>query len=143
MADGFISHWKAVADRPNDPDHWAGRKFTDTPKLVFTRTLDTSEWPNTELAKGDLTDEVNRLKSREGGDMIVYGGASFVSSLINEGLIDEYYLFMNPVALGSGLTIFDGLEKPRELLLTSSAKYDCGIVLQRYEPKLTGQSHNA
>lgn len=143
MAGGFISHWAAVAADPDNPDYWAGKKFTDTPKVVFTKTLDRSEWPNTELAKGDLVDEVNMLKNRDGKDLIVYGGAGFVTSLIKAGLIDEYHLFVNPVALGKGLTIFEGLEKPREMVLTESTGYDCGIVGHRYLPKGAGQSQTA
>ncbi len=143
MAGGFISHWAAVAADPDNPDYWAGKKFTDTPKIVFTKTLERSEWPNTELAKGDLADEINKLKNQDGKDIIVYGGASFVTSLIKAGLIDEYHLFVNPTALGKGLTIFEGLEKPREMILTDSTRYDCGIVEHRYEPKRAGQSVNA
>jgi len=143
MTDGFIKHWSTVAADPDDPDQAWGKKFTDTQKIVFTKTLERSEWPNTELAKGELVDEVNRLKDQDGGDIIVYGGAEFVTSLIKAGLIDEYYLFVNPTALGEGLTIFNGLEKPRELMLASSTPYDCGIVVQRYQPKHAGRSQTA
>jgi dihydrofolate reductase len=74
----------------------------ETPKIVFTKSLNKSEWPNTEIATGDIKDEITKLKSKEGGgDIIVYGGASFDSSLIKENLIDEYYLFINPVAIGN------------------------------------------
>lgn len=143
MADGFIKHWSAVAVNPADPEHAWGKKFSDTPKIVFTKTLKRSDWPNTELANGELADEVNRLKNQAGGDIIVYGGAEFVASLIKAGLIDEYHLFVNPTALGTGLTIFNGLEKPRELVLAGSTRYECGIVVHRYEPKRAEQSQTA
>lgn len=140
MADGFISHWAKVAEDPDDPEYWAGKKFTDTPKVVFTKTLDKSEWPNTELAKGDLADEINKLKDGEGKDIIVYGGAEFVTSLVKAGLIDEYYLFINPTALGKGLTIFNDLENRQDLILARSTPFECGIVVQVYEPKRAGQA---
>ena len=143
MTDGFINHWTAVAANPDDPDHVWGKKFIDTPKIVFSRALDRSEWPNTVIAKSYLADEVDKLKKQEGGDIIAYGGAEFDTSLINAGLIDEYHLFINPIALGNGLTIFNGLEKPRELVLASSTPYDCGIVVQRYEPKRAEQAQTA
>jgi len=79
----------------------------NTPKIVFTRMLDKSTWNNTILATGNLTEEINNLKNQKGKDIIVYGGAGFVSSLIKEGLIDEYYLIINPVTIGSGITIFN------------------------------------
>jgi dihydrofolate reductase len=134
MTDGFINYWSSVVENPDSPEYPFGKKMIDTPKVVFTKTLEKSEWPNTELAKGDLSNEVNRLKKKEGGDIIVYGGAGFVTSLIKAGLIDEYYLFINPTALGSGLTIFDGLEKKQDLTLEDSIRFDCGIVVQVYKP---------
>jgi dihydrofolate reductase len=62
LAQGFIPHWAAVAADPGNPEVMAGRKYTDTPKVVFTRTLGHSEWDNTVLASGDLATEINHLK---------------------------------------------------------------------------------
>jgi dihydrofolate reductase len=142
MADGFIKHWTAVAANPDDESYEFGKKMIDTPKIVFSKTLGSSEWENTQIAS-DLEEEVSKLKNGEGGDIIAYGGAGFDTSLIKAGLIDEYHLFINPTALGEGLTIFQGLEKPRELVLTSSTPYKCGIVVQRYEPKRAEQAQKA
>ena len=142
MADGFIKHWTAVATNPDDEGHVFGKKMIDTPKIVFSKTLGSSEWENTQIAS-DLEEEVSKLKNSEGGDIIAYGGAGFDTSLIKAGLIDEYHLFINPTALGEGLTIFQGLENPRELLLTSSTPYKCGIVVQRYQPKRAEQAQKA
>ena len=69
-------------------------------KVVFTKTLQKSPWDKTDLAKGDIKDEINKLKNQEGKDLIVYGGSSFVSSLIRDGLIDEFHFFINPIAIG-------------------------------------------
>lgn len=89
---------------------------------------------NTEIATGDLKDKITKLKNQqEGGDIIVYGGASFDSSLIRENLIDEYYLFVNPVAIGNGKTIFKDLKEIRKLSLIESIPFDSGIVLLHYE----------
>ena len=142
MADGFIKHWTAVAANPDDEGHVFGKKMIDTPKIVFSKTLGSSEWENTQIAS-DLEGGVAKLKNSEGGDIIAYGGAGFDTSLIKAGLIDEYHLFINPTALGEGLTIFQGLENPRELLLTSSTPYKCGIVVQRYQPKRAEQAQKA
>ena len=135
MAGGFISHWSQVANDPNNPLYAAGKKFTDTPKVVFTKTLEKSEWSNTAIATGDLASEITRLKNQNGKDMIVYGGASFVSALIKEGLIDEFHLFINPAVLGKGLTIFKDVDHKQGLALVNSASFECGIVLLHYEPK--------
>jgi dihydrofolate reductase len=136
MADGFIRHWTSMLSRPNDESYTFAKKMIDTPKVVFTRTLDTSDplvmgWYNTTLAKGDLVEEVNAQKNMGGNDIIVYGGANFVSNLIAENLIDELHLFVNPAAIGNGLRIFNQRTK---LLLQESTHYECGIVVSIYTP---------
>jgi dihydrofolate reductase len=113
----------------------AGKKYTDTEKVVFTKTLDKSDWDNTVLAKGAFVTEINNLKSQDGGDITAYGGAQFVSSLIKARLIDEYHLFINPTAIGKGLTIFGGLNSILNLNLTNSKRFDCGIIVNIYTPK--------
>jgi dihydrofolate reductase len=94
MTDGFVSHWSDLMTKPDDPFYAFAKKMIETPKVVFTKTLNKSEWVNTDIATGDLTDEINKLKRKNGKDIIVYGGASFDSSLIKAGLIDEYHLFV-------------------------------------------------
>jgi dihydrofolate reductase len=135
LAQGFIPHWAGVAADPQHPEFKAGQKFTDAHKVVFTRTLNKSEWGNTVLAKGDLVDEITRLKKQNGQDIIAYGGATFVSALIKQGLIDEYHLFVNPTAIGSGLAIFKDLAGKQKFALVKATAFDCGIVVLHYEPK--------
>ncbi len=135
MTGEFISYWSNVMGKPDDPEYPFAKKMRETPKVVFTKTLNKSEWINTELATGDLNDEINRLKNRDGGDIIVYGGASLDSSLIKEKLIDEFYLFVNPVAIGNGKTIFKDLSEIQKLTLIESIAFDSGIVLLHYEAK--------
>jgi dihydrofolate reductase len=134
MASGFIDHWANVVNNPEDPSHSFGKKMIDRHKTVFTHTLEKSEWDNTDLATGDLVNEVNRLKQQPGKDIIVYGGAGFVSSLIKAGLIDEYHLFVNPAAIGKGMAIFGSLEKTRKLSLVKASPFECGIVVLCYKP---------
>ena len=132
MTDGFVNYWEDVVNnKPGSPNFLLAKKMVDTPKVVFTKTLDKSTWNNTTLAKGNLADEISNLKKQKGKDIIVYGGADFVSSLIKEGLIDEYHLFIDPVAIGSGLTIF---KERTNLELVKATPYSCGIVVLLYEP---------
>jgi len=131
--EGFISHWKQAAEDPKDSRFAYASKINATHKVVFTKTLEKSEWDNINLAKGDLADEVNRLKSGKGKDMIVYGGASFVSALIKERLIDEFLFFINPVAIGNGISIFNQLDDRQNMRLVKATSYDCGIVVMNYK----------
>jgi dihydrofolate reductase len=133
MADEFISHWTQVVANPNDPSHEFGKKMMDTPKVVFTETLTASKWANTVLAKGDLTEDVNRLKRQKGKGLIAYGGASFDTALVNAGLIDELHLFVNPTIIGKGMSIFDSVSKNQNLKLAKSIPFECGIVVLCYE----------
>lgn len=135
LAEGFIPHWSAAAEIANEEQVFA-LKMSETSKVVFTKTLESADWSNTVLAKGNLADEINTLKNQEGGDIIVYGGGTFVSSLINEGLIDEYHLFVNPAILGSGMPIFQSLSATQSLVLKQAQGFDCGITLLYYEQKI-------
>jgi dihydrofolate reductase len=135
LAEGFIPHWASVAANPDHLEFTAGQKFTATPKVVFTKTLDQSAWDNTVLAKGDLVAEIANLKKQDGQDIIAYGGATFVSALIKHGLIDEFHLFINPAAIGNGMTIFNELDRTQNLTLVKSTAFDCGIIVLNYEPK--------
>ena len=131
MAYEFMSYWLKAVENPDDPNYEFARKMTDKPKIVFSKTLEKSDWPNTELAKGDLTAEVNAIKSKPGKDIIVYGGAGFVSGLLKEGLIDELYLVVNPVAIAAGMTIF---KERTNLKLVKATQYDNSKVVLQYEP---------
>jgi dihydrofolate reductase len=138
--EGFIGHWARVAENPNDPQAAFARKITSARKIVFTKTLDESApaaygWNNTAIANGDLVSEINKLKSQEGKDIIVYGGASFVSSLIKAGLIDEYHLFINPTVLGDGMPIFEELDSKLNLTFVDARPYDCGVTVLNYRQK--------
>ena len=135
MTDVFISYWSNVVNKPDDPWYEFAKKMIETPKVVFTKTLNKSRWINTDIARGDLIEEVSKIKSQNGRDIIVYGGASFDSCLIKEKLIDEFYLFINPVAIGNGMTIFKDLNEIQKYTLIESKAFECGIVLLRYEAK--------
>ena len=107
ITDGFVSYWSDIMmTKPDDSFYELAKKLMEIPKVVFTKTLKKSQWVNTTLATGDLTDEIMKLKSESGKAIVVYGGATFDSSLIKAGLIDEFHLFVDPAAIGSGMAIF-------------------------------------
>lgn len=128
LAQGFIPYWSS------HPEEEGADKINNTKKVVFTKTLEKSEWANTVLAKGDIVDEITTLKKQDGKDIIVYGGATFVSDLIKHRLIDEFHLFINPTAIGNGLPIFKELGSGQNLILKKSTAFTCGIVVLCYVP---------
>ncbi len=131
-AEDFIPHWKGVANNPKDSDYKFGKLLTDIPKVVFSNKLKTGKWDNTTIVKGDIVEEINVLKKKKGKDILVYGGSSFVSSLIQNGLVDEFYLLLNPVAVGNGQTIFKSLKDNLQLTLEKCEPFTCGTVLLCY-----------
>ncbi|MCW3123730.1 MAG: hypothetical protein JWQ38_3222 [Flavipsychrobacter sp.] len=132
MAPGFINYWAAEAKNEGSDQVAFAKKMTDTLKVVFTKTLERSEWEhNTEIAKGNLADEINNLKNRPGNDIVVYGGAEFVTNLVQEDLIDDLYIYINPVAIGNGLSIF---KARKDMKLVGATAYECGIVVHHYQP---------
>ncbi len=128
MTDEFIDYWTGV--KPESPEYEFAKKMIDIPKVVFSKTLKESRWINTMIAD-DLVKTVDELKARDGKDILAYGGAHFVSSLIENDLIDDYQLWVNPTAIGEGMSIFGGNTK---LKLTGSTPYECGIVVNTYKP---------
>jgi dihydrofolate reductase len=132
---GFIDHWAEMANKTGNPQSVFAKNVAKAHKVVFTKTLDRPIWPNTELARGDLAGEVNRLKAAEGKDMIVYGGASFAAALIKANLIDEYHLVINPSILGKGVPIFDKVTRRLDLSLIEANTYGDGIVVLIYKRK--------
>jgi dihydrofolate reductase len=133
--EGFIGHWADMAQRKDNPQSEFAGNITRAHKVVFSKTLKASRWDNTDLAKGDLAQEVDALKAKEGKDMIVYGGASFVSALIKARLIDEYHLVINPVILGNGLAIFDKTDGMINLSLMDAQAYEKGMTVLIYAAK--------
>ncbi len=133
LAQGFIPHWASNSELEG------ADKMNNTKKVVFTKTLDKPEtakgWDNAVLAKGNLVDEITALKKQPGKDIITYGGATFVAALIQHNLIDEFHLFINPSAIGVGMTIFKELEGKQDFQLIKSASFACGIVVLQYVPK--------
>ena len=128
----MASYWPTPQALKNDP--LVAEHMNGLPKVVFSRTLDKASWSNTTLVKGDLTQEVRRLKQEAGDDMAILGSGSIVSQLAQAGLIDEYQIAVNPVVLGKGRTLFEGIKDPLALKLTNTRTFGNGNVFLSYEP---------
>src|SRR5258706_9048980 len=90
MTRGFIKYWEHTITHAESPEYAFARKLVDMPKVVFSKTIDHGEGQNVRVENSDLSEAVNQLKRTPGKDIVVYGGATFVSSLIEKGLIDEW-----------------------------------------------------
>jgi dihydrofolate reductase len=130
----FVSFWPQVAVDPNAPQEakTMANELNEMNKVVFSRTLDEVNWVNSRLVKGDLIEEVRRLKQGEGADITIFGSGTIVQQLANAGLIDEYLIALTPVVLGAGKPLFQGVKK-MNLKLFESRDFPSGNVLLHYQ----------
>ena len=128
----MASYWPTPLAAQNDPI--VAKHMNSLPKVVFSRTMNRASWSNTKLVKDDMAAETRKMKREPGEDMAVLGSGSIVSQLAQEGLVDEYQIVVNPVVLGAGRTLFDGVTEKLALKLTKSRAFGNGNVLLCYEP---------
>ncbi len=131
----FVEFWPKVAANPTAPPDWKrqARFLSDTPKVVFSRTLKKADWKGTTIVRGDLRREIARLKRRPGKNLLVPGGVDFPRALIERDLVDEYLLSVVPVILGQGRDrLFGELKRPLKLKVGRSWTFRNGVVLQQY-----------
>lgn len=126
------SYWPTPQAAKNDPE--VAKGMNSLPKVVFSRTMDKATWSNTTLKKGDLADEVKKMKKGSGPHIAVLGSGSIVSQLAPEGLIDEYQIVVHPVVIGTGRTLFDSVKEKLALKRTRVRAFANGNVLLCYEP---------
>jgi dihydrofolate reductase len=111
--------------------------MNDVPKVVFSKTLTEGEatWPTTRIASGDLATEIAAIKEEPGPDVIAWGGAAFAAALAADDLIDEYRLAVQPVAVGSGQSLFGQVPAAQYLTLVEARPFACGVVVHIYTPR--------
>ena len=126
-------YWDTAEADPSNPEYALefARIWKNTHKIVFSKTLAQVQG-NATLSKGNIVEEIARLKTEPGKDLSV-GGASIASTLMGLGLIDEYWLYVQPVILGSGRPMFPALSSKINLRLLETRTFNSGVVLLRYQ----------
>ncbi len=125
--EGFAAAW------PSREGEFAD-KFNTMPKYVVSSTLEESEWNNSTVLKGDVAQEVAKLKQEHDGDIVVHGSAQLVQALVEHDLVDELRLMVFPVVLGSGKRLFGETSDKKPLRLVDSKTVGDGVVILIYEP---------
>lgn len=132
MTREFVDYWENVVDnQPDSKEYQLALLMVNLHKIVFSHTETDIKGRNLEVENGDLVTAIKALKAQPGKDIMVYGGVAFVSSLISKNLVDEYYIFQAPIAIGKGLSIFN---QQTVLKLESSTTYKNGKLLVKYLP---------
>jgi len=132
----MASYWPTPAAAEDDPV--VAERMNTMPKIVFSRTLARAEWQNTRLINENIAIEISKLKQQDGKDLIIFGSANLAGSLIQNGLIDEIRIMVNPIILGSGRSLFGGVSGRLGLKLLQTRAFHSGNVLLAYQPVLGG-----
>jgi dihydrofolate reductase len=125
--EGFAAAWPSVENDFAD-------KFNSMPKYVVSSTLQTAEWNNSTVLRGDVVEEVSKLKQEHDGDIVVHGSAQLAQTLLEHDLVDELRLMVFPVVLGSGKRLFGDTSDKKRLRLTDSKTVGDGVAILIYEP---------
>jgi dihydrofolate reductase len=130
--DMMAQYWPTAAAMKAAPH--VARGINQQQKIVFSRSLDRPTWNNTTVVKGDVPATVRQLKAEPGPNLVILGSGSIVQQLTAAGLIDEFQLVVNPVVLGQGRTMFEGVKQRVDLRRTGSRTFKNGNVLLSYAP---------
>jgi dihydrofolate reductase len=125
--EGFAAAW------PSRDGEFAD-KFNNMPKYVVSSTLSEPEWNNSTVLKGDVAEEVSKLKQRQDGDIVVHGSPQLVQTLVEHDLVDEFHLMVFPVVLGTGKRLFGATSDKKGLRLADSKTVGDGVAILIYEP---------
>jgi dihydrofolate reductase len=118
---------------PSAPAEEIADQMNNLPKVVFSRTLQSADWKNSSLVKSDAVAEISRLKQLPGKDIVILGSAGLASFLLQQGLIDEYRVILNPVFLGSGRPLFQDVKARLRLKLSRTKLFQSGVVVLYYQ----------
>lgn len=138
---GRVTYQEMASYWPNSDDAYAP-PMNDIPKVVFSKTLRDAEagWPETRVARGDLSAEIADVKAEPGDNVIVWGGGRLAGALAAADLIDEYRLLVQPMVVGRGQALFDQLPNSRHLDLVDTVPFPSGIVVSTYRTQPCSRS---
>lgn len=129
------SYWPKAGQQPNatkhDIEHSAW--YNKVLKVVLSKTISDTELDNTIVISNHLSEHINQLKEQEGKNILIFGSPRASQSLLNEGLIDEFWLFVNPIILGQGMPLFKGISTTTKLKLITNKTFPCGVIALHYK----------
>ena len=129
------SYWPTAGDKPNATKHDKEHSnwYNNVSKVVLSKTIQETGLHNTKVISDHLSDNINKLKQQNGKNILIFGSPGASQSLLNEGLIDEFWLFVNPIILGQGMPLFKGITGMVKLKLVESKTFAGGVIALHYE----------
>jgi len=132
MMEGY---WPTAADQPNATKHDIEHStwYNKVDKVILSKTMEGQQLPNTVIISDNIEHRVKALKQQAGKEIIIFGSPSASHTLMQYGLIDEFWLFVNPILLGQGIPLFKNIQQTTELKLVTTATFDSGVVCLHYQ----------
>src|SRR4030095_8239145 len=129
------SYWPKAGEQPNATKHDKEHSnwYNNVSKVVLSKTIQETGLHNTKVIGDQLSDNINKLKQQEGKNILIFGSPSASQSLLNQGLIDEFWLFVNPIILGQGMPLFKDITGTTKLKLAESKTFACGVIALHYK----------
>lgn len=128
------SYWPTETAMNHDPVVAEGMNRAE--KIVFSKSLGTASWNNTKVIGDDIVNRIREMKQTSGKGMTILGSGSIVTQFARHRLIDEFQVMVDPVVIGKGRKIFDGMDELFRLTLTGTKVFRRGSVLLRYRPEI-------
>ena len=129
------SYWPKAGEQPNaskhDKEHSAW--YNKVSKIVLSKTISEKGLDNTVVISDQLADKINKIKKQDGKNILIFGSPRASQSLLNQGLIDEFWLFVNPIIVGQGMPLFKDITETTKLKLVESKTFACGVIALHYK----------
>jgi dihydrofolate reductase len=128
------SYWPSAGDEPGASKHDIEHSnwYNKASKIMLSRTMKGANFPNTKIISNNLMQEISKIKQSTGSEILVFGSPTATHSLIQQNLVDGYWLFVNPVILGKGIPLFTGITHKADLTLLSTRQFTSGVTELNY-----------
>ena len=128
------SYWPTAGENPNASKHDIEHSiwYNKVSKIVLSRTIKESGKNNTKVISENISDQINKIKQQDGQNILIFGSPSASNSLLNEGLVDEFWIFVNPILLGQGIPLFKDISESVKLSLIETKTFDIGVIALHY-----------
>jgi len=128
------SYWPTAGEKPNASKHDIehSKWYNKVSKVVLSRTIKGIEQDNTQVISENISENINKLKQQDGKNILIFGSPSASNAILNKGLIDEFWIFVNPVLLGQGIPLFKDISESTSLSLIETKTFDIGVIALHY-----------
>ena len=128
------SYWPTAGEKPNASKHDIEHSiwYNKVSKVVLSRTIKEKEQKNTRVISENISENINKIKQQDGKNILIFGSPSASNTLLNKGLVDEFWIFVNPILLGQGIPLFKDITDSVRLSLIETKTFDKGVIALHY-----------